>query len=427
MTTTPATRQQAPAPDTSLARRVTWATWTGWGLDGFTNQMFPLALSGIIAAFGLTTGQGGLATSAALLSSAVGGVVGGRLADRFGRVQVLLLVICGYALFTGLTATSQNFESLLLWRTLEGFFFGAEWPVGAALMAEYAAPERRGRALAWVQSAWAVGWAGANLSYLLSHAWLPDTVAWRVMFTVGILPALVALVIRRSLRDIPRTRTGPAAADAPAADTAHEKPRRKGAFAELFSPALRKVTVLGTLFGATGLASTYALQTWIPLYLKDERGLSVSSTALYVWFMIVGNWLGYVLGGRLHDRIGRRWAFTVFYLGTAVFGFLFMAIPVDALWYNLMLALVVGFFIAAQASGKGALFTELFPAHARGTGAGITYNVGRGVAAFSPALIGWAAASIGLGMAIVTVVTVCTVLTLLFIWLMPETRGRVLD
>ncbi|RCG17321.1 MFS transporter [Streptomyces diacarni] len=421
MTTTSAPHQP-PAVDRSLARRVTWATWTGWGLDGFTNQMFPLALSGIIAAFGLTTAQGGLATSAALLSSAAGGVVGGRLADRFGRVQVLVLVICGYALFTGLTATSRNFESLLLWRTLEGFFFGAEWPVGAALMAEFAAPERRGRALAWVQSAWAVGWAGANLSYLLSHVWLPDTVAWRVMFAVGVLPALVALVIRRNLRDLPRKRTAPAAADA-----APGNPRKKGAFAELFSPGLRKVTVLGTLFGATGLGSTYAMQTWIPLYLKDERGLSVSSTALYVWFMIVGNWLGYVLGGHLHDRIGRRWAFTVFYLGTAVFGFLFMAIPVDALWYNLVLALVVGFFIAAQASGKGALFTELFPAHARGTGAGITYNVGRGAAAFSPALIGWAAAGSGLGMAIVMVVMACTLLTLLFIWLMPETRGRVLD
>lgn len=143
MTTTSAA-SSAPSIDRSLVRRVTWATWSGWGLDGFTNQMFPLALGGIIATFGLTTAQGGLATSCALISSAVGGVVGGRLADRFGRVQVLVLVIGAYALFTGLTATSQNFEQLLLWRTLEGFFFGAEWPVGAALMAEYAAPERRG-------------------------------------------------------------------------------------------------------------------------------------------------------------------------------------------------------------------------------------------------------------------------------------------
>ncbi|GAA3654912.1 MFS transporter [Streptomyces iranensis] len=412
--TTTSTAPSSAGVDRSLVRRVTWATWTGWGLDGFTNQMFPLALGGIIATFGLTTGQGGLATSCALISSAVGGVVGGRLADRFGRVQVLVLVIGAYALFTGLTATSQNFEQLLLWHTLEGLFFGAEWPVGAALMAEYAAPERRGRVLAWIQSAWSVGWAGANLAYLLSNAWLPETAAWRVMFVTGVLPALVALLIRRKLRDVPTTQV-------------QRKPREQGAFAELFAPGLRKHTVLGTLFGASGLASTYAMQTWIPLYLKEDRGLSVSDTAMYIWFMIAGNWLGYVLGGHLHDRIGRRWAFTVFYLGTTVFGFLFMAVPLDALWYNLLLAFVVGFFISAQASGKGALFTELFPARVRGTGAGVTYNVGRGVAAFSPAFIGWAAAGSGLGRAIVTVVMICTVLTLLFIWLLPETKGRVLD
>ncbi|WP_327391605.1 MFS transporter [Streptomyces sp. NBC_01186] len=259
-----------------------------------------------------------------------------------------------------------------------------------------------------------MGWAGANLAYLLSHAWLPETLAWRVMFVTGVLPALVALLIRRKLRDVPTTQV-------------RRKPREKGAFAQLFAPGLRKHTVLGTLFGATGLGSTYAMQTWIPLYLKEERGLSVSGTAMYIWFMIAGNWLGYVLGGHLHDRIGRRWAFTVFYLGTAVFGFLFMAVPLDALWYNLLLAFVVGFFISAQASGKGALFTELFPARVRGTGAGVTYNVGRGVAAFSPAFIGWAAAGSGLGRAIVTVVTICTALTLLFIWLLPETKGRILD
>lgn len=234
------------------------------------------------------------------------------------------------------------------------------------------------------------------------------------MFVTGVLPALVALLIRRKLRDVPTTQV-------------RRKPREKGAFAQLFAPGLRKHTVLGTLFGATGLGSTYAMQTWIPLYLKEERGLSVSGTAMYIWFMIAGNWLGYVLGGHLHDRIGRRWAFTVFYLGTAVFGFLFMAVPLDALWYNLLLAFVVGFFISAQASGKGALFTELFPARVRGTGAGVTYNVGRGVAAFSPAFIGWAAAGSGLGRAIVTVVTICTALTLLFIWLLPETKGRILD
>ncbi|TQC41765.1 MFS transporter [Rhodococcus sp. WS4] len=393
---------------------MTWATWSGWGLDGFTNQMFPLALAGIMLALGLTKAEGGLVSSATLIASAVGGVVGGRLADRFGRVQVLVIIIGAYALFTALTATSQDFGQLLLWRTLEGFAFGAEWPVGAALMAEYASPERRGRVLAWVQSAWAVGWAGANLAYMVTGLiWAPE-VAWRVMFLLGILPAIVALVIRRKLRDVPRTQVT-------------REPQRRGVFRELFGPELRRRTIIGALFGATGLGSTYALQTWIPAYLLQERGLSVTGTAMYVWFMIAGNWLGYVLGGHVHDLIGRRLAFTVFYLSTAVSGILFLLVAVDALWYNLLLSTLLGFFLAAQASGKGALFTELFPARVRGTGAGLTYNVGRGFAALSPFLIGWASAQLGLGQAIAVVLMVCTALAIFFVWLLPETKGWQLD
>ncbi|MDH6293061.1 MFS transporter [Rhodococcus opacus] len=414
MTMQETSNEAAATAKRSLTRRITWATWSGWGLDGFTNQMFPLALAGILIALGLTKAEGGLVSSATLVASAVGGVIGGRLADRFGRVQVLVIIIGAYALFTALTATSQDFSQLLLWRTLEGLAFGAEWPVGAALMAEYASPERRGRVLAWVQSAWAVGWAGANLAYMVTGLiWAPE-VAWRVMFLLGILPAVVALIIRRKLRDVPRT------------EVARES-RQRGVFRELFGPELRRRTIIGALFGATGLGSTYALQTWIPAYLLQERGLSVTGTAMYVWFMIAGNWLGYVLGGHVHDLIGRRLAFTVFYLSTAVCGIMFLLVTVEALWYNLLLSTLLGFFLAAQASGKGALFTELFPARVRGTGAGLTYNVGRGFAALSPALIGWASAQLGLGQAIAVVLMVCTALAIFFVWLLPETKGWQLD
>jgi MFS family permease len=403
-----------PMANRSFVRRATWATWAGWGLDGFTNQMFPLALAGIIAALGLTTAQGGLASSVTLISAAIGGVAGGRLADRFSRVKVLMWIIVGYAVFTGLTATAQNFEQLLLWRALEGLTFGAEWPVGAALMAEYADPRRRGRTMAWLQSAWSVGWAGANVAYLLSNAWAGKEVAWRIMFLFGILPAAFAVLMRWKLRHLPTVRV-------------ERAPQQTGVFAELFGPQLRKRTILATLVGAAALGITYALLTWIPLYLSQERGLSVTGTASYIWFMIVGNWLGYVLAGHVHDRIGRRRAFTLFYAGSAISGFLFLMVAVNALWYNLLLAFVLGFFISGQASGNGALFTELFPARVRGTGAGITYNAGRVLAAFSPALIGVASAHGGLGKAIFVALLVCTALGTLFVWLLPETNGWQLD
>lgn len=328
-------------------------------------------------------------------------------------MQVLTGVIIGYAVFSALTATAQNVEQLYLWRILEGLAFGAEWPVGAALMAEFATAERRGRTLAWVQSAWAVGWALANLSFVGAfHIFEPD-IAWRAMFCVGVLPALAALAIRVGLKKH---------IDADRARTRTSGPRPK-VFRELLSGGMRRTTVLSMLFGAAGLGSTYGIQTWLPSYLSEVRGLSVTGTATYIWMMIIGNWLGYVLGGKVHDRIGRRPAFTIFYLGTAATLFVFMAVPVGKTFAGMGMALVIGFFIAAQATGKGAFLTELFPARVRGTGSGIAYNVGRGIAAFSPAYIGAAAGALGLGNAIVISVVACTALTLVFLWCLPETKG----
>ncbi|MGW8374733.1 MFS transporter [Streptomyces sp. ODS28] len=410
----PAGTTSDPAQAESLRRRVTWASWSGWGLDGFNKQVLPLAMAGILLALGLTRTHAGVVTGTVAVVTAVGGIIGGRLADRYGRVRVLVAIMIGYSVATALVGLAQNFVQLLLLVSLSALFLGAEWPVGAALMSEYATPGRRGRQLAWVQSAWSVGWALANLSYLLSNLFLEPGVAWRVMFAVGLLPALAAAVIRRTLRDAPRV--GPPPTQQPG-----EKPR--GVYRELFRAPLRRRLIIGALFGATGLGSTQAIQIWIPLYLSQERGLSVSGTATYLWLMILGNWLGYIAGGHLHDAVGRRWAFTAFYLGTAVFGLLFLLLDVRATWFGLLMSLLVGFFMAAQAAGKGALFTELFPGRVRASGAGVCYEFGAAFTGLISALIGWASDAIGLGSAIAAALGVCTVTTVVLTWLLPETRN----
>lgn len=403
----------APPEQRSLAKRALWATWSGWGLDGFNKQILPLAMAGILMALGLTKAHAGIVTGTVAVVTAVGGIVGGRLADRYGRVRVLVWIMIGYSISTALVAAAQNFVQLLFLVSLSALFLGAEWPVGASLMSEYAEHGRRGRLLAWVQSAWSVGWGLANLSFLVSNLLFEPGVAWRVMFVVGLLPAIVAAVIRRTLRDAPRTSTPAATGD----------DRPSGVYRELFRPPLRSRLVIGALFGATGLGSTQAIQTWIPLYLSQERGLSITGTATYLWLMIAGNWVGYIVGGHLHDGVGRRWAFTTFYVGTAVFGLMFLLVDVRATWFGLIMSLLVGFFMAAQAAGKGALFTELFPGRVRASGAGVCYEFGAAFTGVISALIGWGSETIGLGNAIAVALAVCTVATLVLIWLLPETKN----
>lgn len=160
----------------------------------------------LAAYFGLDSGQTGLFTTVTLVVSAVGGAVAGVVADRFGRVKALMITVITYAVFTVACGFAPDYETLLVFRALQGLGFGGEWAVGAILVAEYASPKHRGRTLGAVQSSWAVGWGLAALIYTLVFQFLGDDLAWRVMFWTGALPALLVLWVRRRVQDAPRRR-----------------------------------------------------------------------------------------------------------------------------------------------------------------------------------------------------------------------------
>ena len=139
-------------------RRTFWACFSGWGLDALDVQMFGLAIPALIAAFGLSKAEAGLLGSVTLFFGAFGGFIGGGLADRFGRVKALQMTVAIFALATFACAFAQSYNQLLVLKAIQGLGFGAEWACGAVLMAEAIRAQHRGKALAAVQSAWAVGW-----------------------------------------------------------------------------------------------------------------------------------------------------------------------------------------------------------------------------------------------------------------------------
>ena len=295
-------------------KRAFVASGLGWGLDGFDWTMFAYALPAITVSLGLSASDGPFIVAVSLVASAFGGVIGGTLADRFGRVRVLTFVIVGYSVFTALTATAQNLEQLLLWRTLHGFTFGAEWAVGAALLAEYANPEQRGRTMGFLQSTYAIGWAASTAAYLILFDALNDDQAWRYLFLLGILPAAAAFVIRLTTRD--RVKTG-ASRGSPIS------------FPLLFRPEIRRTTILATLFGVGGQGTYYSVFVFLPTFLVEERGQSVVGTATYSWVVIAGSFVGYILAGFIHDALGRRPAFTLYFVGSAAAIVAFVTIPID--------------------------------------------------------------------------------------------------
>src|SRR6476659_9737466 len=180
-------------------RRTMGACFGGWALDAFDVQMYSFVIPTVIALWGLSRGEAGLIGTVTLLISSLGGLFCGTLADRFGRVLMLQITILWYSFFTFLCAFAQNFEQLFVLRGLHGLGFGGEWATGAVLMGEVIRDKYRGRGVGFVQTGAAVGPGLAALVYAGLYAILPEAIAWRALFAVGILPALLVLWIRRSI------------------------------------------------------------------------------------------------------------------------------------------------------------------------------------------------------------------------------------
>jgi MFS family permease len=390
-------------------RRAFNGAFGGWGLDSYDFQVLPLGLAAITAYFGISKGQAGLLTTVTLVMSALGGLLAGMLADRIGRTRTLIITVAMYAVFTVLCGFAPNYETLLVLRAIQGIGFGGEWATGAILVAEYASARHRGRTVGFMHSAWAVGWGLAVVAYTAIFSVFDDDTAWRVLFWTGALPALLLLYLRRSV------------SDAPIAER-RERPDTVP-LRTIFGPRLIRVTIFASLLGMGVQGGYYSIATWLPTFLKEERDLTVVGTGGYLSSLISGAFLGYITGAYVTDWLGRRKAFAVFAVASAVLLTAYTQIPEGANTLVLVLGFPLGFCSAGIFSGFGAFFAELFPTTVRGTGQGFAYNLGRGLGAFFPTVIGYLSDVMGLGGAMLFGV-LGYALALVALAGLPETRGR---
>lgn len=397
-------------------RRAFGACVGGWGLDGMDVQMYSLVIPSLIATWGMTRGQAGILGTAALLASALGGWLAGWFADRIGRVRALQLTILWFACFSFLSGLAQNFSQLFAARALLGLGFGGEWAAGAVLLGEVIRPEHRGKALGIMGAGWAVGWGVAALLYALFFSLLPPAIAWRVLFFVGIAPALFVLWVRRYVEE-------PAVYLESQARLAAESDRPS--FFEIFRGPLLKVTFLGGLMTTGAQGGYFAVTTFLPTFLRTERGLSVLNTSGYLGISIAGAFFGYLTAGYLADRIGRRLTFLVFAVGAGTVAVSYTTVPFGN-GAMLVLGFPLGFFASGVFSGIGPFFTEHFPTRVRGVGQGFAYNVGRAAGALFPTLVGVLSLRIPLGQAIGIFAALAYALMAVTAFLLPETRGKVL-
>jgi MFS family permease len=402
-----------PERMTAAERRSLVAGGLGWMLDAMDVMLYSLVLSYLMRDLGMGKATAGLLNSLTLLASAIGGLLFGFLADRVGRTRSLMLSILVYSLASGACGLSQTIVQLAIFRFVLGLGMGGEWTTGAALIAETWPAEHRGKALGMMQSTWAIGEmiaAGVVAAVLPSYG-------WRAVFFVGVLPALIVFWIRREVPESEIWLRHQSAAP------------QSGSLRLLWRKDLRRNGLLATAMNACGMFGYWGLFTWIPAYLalpieQGGRGLDLTKTTAWLLIMGVGKWLGYALFGFFADAAGRRRAYVTYLLVAAALVPLY-GIARTPTWL-LILGPFVAFFGTGFFSGFSALAAELFPTEIRATAMGLTYNIGRGLSAAAPAIVGLLANQFGLGYAFFLQAAAFFVAALLALAL-PETKGRQLE
>lgn len=383
----------------------------GYAMDGFDLLILGFMLPAISAGLHLTPGQAGSLVTWTLVGAVAGGIFFGALSDRYGRIRVLTWTIMMFAVFTGLCAFAQGYWDLLVYRTLAGVGLGGEFGIGMALAAEAWPARHRARVSSYVALGWQVGVLGAAL---LTPLLLPH-IGWRGMFIVGVIPAIVAWVIRTKLHE---------------PEVFVRKAAEKGAGGKAFRLLVKDGRTARTSLGIVVLCSVqnfgyYGIMIWMPSFLANKLGFNLTKSALWTSVTILGMMAGIWVFGQLADRIGRKPSFLIFQAGAVAMTLFYAQLsdPVTMLWAGA----VLGMFVNGMLGGYGALMSEAYPTQARATAQNVLFNIGRGVGGFGPVVVGALAAAYSFQVAIAMLAAIYVIDMLATVFLIPELKGSELD
>jgi MFS family permease len=393
----------------------------GWMLDAMDFMLYAMAVGQLRSYFGFGDATAGLLGTVTLLTSGIGGLAFGYIGDRFGRMRALMTTVTVFSVASLGASTSQSVLQLMLWRAVLGIGMGGEWASGAVLVSETWPAAHRNKAIGIMQSGWAIGYI---LAAVIAAMILPSAAlgrdSWRWLFVVGVLPALFAIWIRRNVKEPSSSNRG-----------APRQPA-KNPFAIIFGPALIRRTLLITLLAATVQFAYWGIFFWLPSFLSRpiaQGGAGMGVVASLVWLIPVqvGAYFGYLTFGFLADRFGRRRTFIVFMLGAAALMPIYGQLARSPLTL-LTVGPILGYFGHGYFSLFGSFIAELFPAAARASGQGTTYNIGRMAGAVAPFTIGALAAipGVGIGLALAST-SAFFLLAACLIFTLPDRSGQVLD
>jgi MFS family permease len=410
---------------TSTQRRTLIAAALGWMLDAFDVMLYALVLTHIMRDLGMSKATAGGLGTLTLLASGIGGLLFGFIADRIGRKRALMLSILTYSICSFASGLATSILMLAIFRFILGLGMGGEWNTGATLVAETWPTELRAKAISIVQSSWAIGYALAALvaGIVLHYA------NWRLVFFVGIAPALVILWIRKDVPESEMWLERHRQADGPRSAIAQDQSQH-GSFARIFRPPFAKYTFALLFVNFFGMFAWWGLFTWMPPYLslpveQGGRGFGVmGTTTLMVVLNLFGMFPGYASFGWVADYLGRRKSFILYTFMASLLVALYAAVRQP--WLLLVVGTVVAFFGTGFFSGSGIVGSEIFPTEVRARALGFTYNGARALSSIAPFVIGRVGETKGLSWAFY-LCAVSFFLATLVATQLPETKGKQLE
>jgi benzoate transport len=405
----------------------------GYAAEGLDMLLLSFVLVYIIKEFHLSPVEGGNLTLATTIGMLIGSYLFGFIADLFGRIRTMAFTILLFSLATALIYFATDYWQLLLLRFLVGMGVGGEFGIGMAIVTETWSKNMRAKATSMV----ALGWQFGVLIASILPALIVPHFGWRAVFLFGLIPALLAVFVRKSLSEpkiweqkqnykkalIQKDKMGTLTDD----EKTQLESMRKFPLRKLFANKSVTITTIGLIIMSfIQNFGYYGIFTWMPTILADKYDYSLAKASGWMLISTIGMLIGIATFGILADKIGRRKTFTLYYISGTIYCIIYFFLfkdPTLLLWGSALL----GFFANGMMGGFGAILAENYPAEARSTAENFIFGTGRGLAGFGPVIIGLLATGGNLFGALSLIFIIYPIGLITMLLCVPETKGKVLD